>query len=191
MARLPLTQATKEQKLLVNKLFGQGKTNIQIAQALGLEERQIGPIKAHFTRGTYPREKADTLEAVEALEKTTLSLERDLQRALRSNIGQLEAGLKVVDGGKEQAVPSGRIDILAEDSDGTTVVIELKVGTAERDAVGQILSYMGNISETTPDVRGIIVAMDFAPPVISAARFSGKIRLLSYTINFSFERVGV
>ena len=67
-----------------------------------------------------------------------IGLERDLQNALRANISQLQEGLKVTDGGKERAVPSGRIDILAVASDGTHVVIELKAGVADRDAVGQI-----------------------------------------------------
>jgi len=34
-------------------------------------------------------------------------LERDLQKALRSNIQQLEAGLKIIDGGSEQSVGDG------------------------------------------------------------------------------------
>ena len=53
-------------------------------------------------------------------------LERDLQKALRANIGQLETGLKIVDGGTEKNVPAGRIDITAEDPGGTTVVIEVR-----------------------------------------------------------------
>jgi RecB family endonuclease NucS len=60
---------------------------------------------------------------------TEFGLERDLQLALRSNINQLEAGLTISDGGKEQIVESGRIDITAKDRDGATVVIELKGGS--------------------------------------------------------------
>jgi hypothetical protein len=56
----------------------------------------------------------------------TFGLERDLQTALRKNIEQLEHGLKIIDGGKEQRVAAGYIDITAEDEHGNTVVIELK-----------------------------------------------------------------
>ena len=94
MNQFSLIPATQQQKIQVNELNKQGKSNTQIAQAVGLDRKQIAPIKAHFSRGTYGSAMADTLEAVEALEKTTLSLERDLQRALRSNIAQLEAGLR-------------------------------------------------------------------------------------------------
>jgi hypothetical protein len=56
----------------------------------------------------------------------TFSLERDLQVVLRRSIAQLEPGLTIIDGGVEPSVPSGRIDILAEDRAGARVVIELR-----------------------------------------------------------------
>ena len=87
-----------------------------------------------------------------------MGLERDLQIALRSKIEQLDPGLTVIDNGAERSVDSGRIDITARDSWGTTVVIELKTGVAGQKAVAQILSYMGDVSEEDGDVRGILVA---------------------------------
>jgi hypothetical protein len=97
-------------------------------------------------------------EAVE----TTFSLERDLQNALRANIDQLESGLTIMDGGNERKVASGFIDITARDQTGATVVIELKkAGVSDRDAVGQILGYMGDLMESTRSVRGILVAGEF------------------------------
>ena len=88
------------------------------------------------------KEASEILETAEAKE-ATLSLERDLQAALRSDIEQLENGLAISDGGKEKIGPSGRIDILAIDARKQIVVIELKVGTAEHEVISQILSYMG------------------------------------------------
>jgi RecB family endonuclease NucS len=134
-------------------------------------------------------ETADKQELAEA-KVTLFDLERDFQRALRANIIQIEPGLKTIDGGTERTVPSGgRIDILAEDSAGTTVVIELKVGTADRGAVAQLIQYMGDISETAPTVRGIVVAGDFAPSAIAAARMVPRVRLLKYSYKFSFGPV--
>ena len=52
--------------------------------------------------------------------------------------------MKVTDGGKEQHVPAGFIDITAEDEHGTTVVLELKAGTADRETIGQILAAAGD-----------------------------------------------
>ena len=63
-----------------------------------------------------------------------IGLERDQQATLRYSIEQLEPGLTIIDGGTERSVASGFIDITAEAADGTFVVIELKAGTARRDA---------------------------------------------------------
>ena len=65
-----------------------------------------------------------------------IGLERDLQAALRDCIEQLESGLHVTDGGNERSVASGFIDITAKDRDDKVVVIELKAGTARRQAIG-------------------------------------------------------
>ena len=117
-------------------------------------------------------------------------LERDLQLALRGNIDQLEAGLSIVDGDKEQTVASGRIDITARDQHGITVVIELKAGIADRDAVGQILAYVGDLMDKEPGVRGVLVAREFTPRAVSAARAAAKVRLVRCGFRFNFEIVG-
>ena len=142
------------------------------------------------------REDVDAVAAVEAENEvadafdTAFGLERDLQLALRRNIEQLEPGLTVIDGDREQIVASGRIDITARDRDGTTVVIELKAGTADRDAIGQILSYMGDLTDGTTRLRGIIVAREFSTRAIAAARVVPNIRLVRYGFRFSFDIVG-
>jgi len=119
-----------------------------------------------------------------------LSLERDLQAALRRSITQLEPGLTIIDGGAERQVPSGRIDILAQHTAGALVVIELKAVRAPRDAVAQILAYMGDLAvESGAEVRGLLIAPDFDPRAIAAARMVPALRLIRFSFNFSFERV--
>jgi RecB family endonuclease NucS len=123
-------------------------------------------------------------EAVE----TTFELQRDLQNALRGNIDQLEPGLTITDGGDERKVASGFIDITARDRSGATVVIEpKKAGVSDRDAIGQILGYMGNLMEGTQSVRGILVAGEFSPRIIAAARAVPNLSLVKYAFKFSFE----
>ena len=115
-------------------------------------------------------------------------LERDLQRALRTNIVQLEPELIITGGGSERTVDAGRIDITAEDANGNIVVIELKAGTAQPDAIPQLLAYMGTIEN--PDdkpVRGILVANDFAPRVVQAANAVPNIALKAYSFQFNFQ----
>lgn len=169
-------------------LIREGKlTREQIAAKVGVSPGTVSAIKAHLTMGTYePSEAEEVIEAIE----TTFGLERDLQIALRSNIEQLEQGLKIIDEGKELTTEVGRIDITAEDQQGAIVVIELKAGTATHDCIAQILSYMGAISEKEQKpVRGILVAGDFPTRIIFAARAVPNLQLRKYTFRFSFEVV--
>ena len=123
-------------------------------------------------------------------ETARFSMEKDLQAALRAEIGQLEPGLEVADGGVERSVASGRIDILARDGAGTAVVIELKSVAAPAQTLGQIAAYMGDLIEGgEAQVRGIIVAPGFHPRLVSACRVVPAIRLVRYAFRFSFETV--
>jgi len=69
-------------------------------------------------------------------------------------------------------------------------VIELKAGTADREAIAQILSYMGDLqAETGDSVRGIVIARDFTPRAIAASTPVPNIELRKYGFNFSFKKV--
>jgi len=166
-------------------MIREGRDSKEISAKTGLSLRTVAAIRANSTMGRYPLGPEETETITDALE-TTFGLERDLQRALRSNIEQLEAGLMILDGGNEKSVPSGRIDITAQDNRGTTVVIELKAGEADRGAVGQLLSYIGDLSGEKP-ARGILVAGDFTKRAISAARVVPSLELRRYSFKFSFE----
>ena len=142
----------------------------------------------------YKRKYADHAEAASPEpqkeddgQARLIGLERDLQAALRDNIEQLEAGLEIIDSGTERSVASGFIDITAKASDGSIVVIELKTGTARRDAIAQILSYMGDVfDEEATSVRGILVAGDFDRRARAAARVVSSLALRSYRVKFEF-----
>ena len=123
------------------------------------------------------------------LEKQRLSLERDMQTALRRDISRLEPGLIIIDDGAERAVLSGFIDILARDASGASVVIELKAGKTNDRVIGQVLGYMGNIAdEDEPEaVRGIIVAHAFDQRTKPAARAVPDLRLVRYAVSFTFQ----
>jgi endonuclease len=119
-----------------------------------------------------------------------LSLERDMQAALRLNIEQLFGTLSIIDDGAERSVESGFIDITCEDSaDGALVVIELKAGKADSRAIGQILGYMGDLADEEPGrvVRGILVAHAFDQRARSAARVVPALQLMRYAVEFRFE----
>ena len=116
-----------------------------------------------------------------------LSLERDMQVALRRNISSLESTLRIIDDGAERAVDSGFIDITCED-DNSIVVVELKAGKTDSRAIAQILGYMGDLQEEddTKPVRGILVAHDFDKRTKSAASVVPTLSLVKYSIEFKF-----
>jgi hypothetical protein len=181
---------TRNSELEILLLLREGIEPLEIARRTGASRGRIGAIAAHLARGTYKSvENAEILDELETTEETKFGLERDLQNALRRHIGDLEPGLSIIDAGNERRVPSGFIDIAAQDRDGATVAIELKAGTADRDAVGQILSYMGDLMEGAVSVRGILVAGDFTPRAVAAVRAAPNVRLVRYAFRFSFETV--
>jgi hypothetical protein len=176
---------TNEQVLAqVRRKYPSGRTKIASISWYRSKMKK-NPESADDSRELADSEVGDLVD--EAVE-TTFGLERDLQNALRANIDQLEPGLTVTDGGNERKVASGFVDITARDRSGATVVIELKkAGASDRDTIGQILGYMGDLMEGTESVRGILVAGEFSPRVIAAAKAVPNLRLVKYAFRFSFE----
>ena len=124
----------------------------------------------------------------ERREGKQFEVERHLQEELRKEIGQLESGLTIIDGGGEKSVESGFIDILARDQSGAMVVIELKSGPAKREAIGQIVGYIGDLmsEEPTTQIRGILVAADFDKSCRSGVRAIPALKLMQYRFSFTF-----
>lgn len=165
---------------------------LKLATGLNLDEfKSVEARKTLNGLGFDLREEEAAADDVDDADEVdpTFRIERDLQAALRkkNNIEQIEPRLKIIDGGKEQIVESGRIDITAEDNDGVTVVIELKAVKAGRRAIGQILAYMGDLSDGKKQIRGILVAEDFSPQAVAAARIVPNLQLKKYNFKFVFE----
>jgi RecB family endonuclease NucS len=183
-----MTPVTPEQSAEIHRLHGEGVSREEIARQLGVTPGQVASVLAWIKiRERQPGRDPETEDAIE----TTFGLERDLQEWLRRNIADLEPGLSISDGGREQKVAAGFIDITGRDCNGAAVVLELKAGAADRDAVGQILAYMGDLMATEKSVRGILVAGDFSPRAIAAARAARNVKLIRYGIRFSFAPVSV
>ena len=126
----------------------------------------------------------------EAAQEVTFTLERDLQRALRQAIQSIELGLEITDGGKERHTVAGFVDITSRDAQGRSVIIELKAPTAKPEVIAQTLAYMEAVqTEDKKEVRGIIVASDFADRVKLAARQIPNLKLIKYSIQFNFDSV--
>jgi len=120
----------------------------------------------------------------------SLTMERDLELFLYNDIRSLDPGLDLPEEleTRQYSVSSGRLDILARDSSGLYVVIELKAGTAKDQALVQLLAYMDDISvQFNADTRGILVAHGFGDKLIRASKRVPSVKLMKYDITFSFS----
>jgi len=134
----------------------------------------------------------DSIESdVEETIDASLSLERDLHSFLARSVNIIEPGLVLQSDGIEYQIDAGRIDLLAKDINGQLVVIELKAGIAKDAALGQLLGYIGCISENNEKaiVRGILIASDFDKRVIYGAKALPQIKLVKYKVSFQLEEI--
>lgn len=185
------TILSEEQKNQVIHLF-RSKPEMslkEIVEILNFPMECVRSLKAHFTMGSYDK---DDLEENKLDFEISLSMERDLQAFLLNDLNQVEQGLKLYENGKEFFIDVGRIDILAIDKNNDFVVIELKAGKAKDNAIGQLLGYMGYVSEKiakNKKVRGYIIANDFEDRLKYAVKNLKDVRLKAYNVNFSFKDI--
>ncbi len=144
-----------------------------------------------------PSEGSPVEELEDAL-SSTFALESHLQHFLVRNLEPVEKGLKPYRSEKESLEyriddGKGRIDILAVDSNGNYVVIELKLGTGRNKAIGQLLYYMGwidaNLSpKEGKNCRGILIASEISDDLKLAVRRTLGISIYRYSLSFSLEK---
>lgn len=122
--------------------------------------------------------------------ESSLSLERDLEDQIVNHLDLLEPGLVLVS--RQESSDVGRLDLLARDNEGRTVIIELKAGEAKDSSIGQIARYMGWYGQKEGKVpRAVLVASGFSEPVRYAAKAIPGLRLVTYQVQFSFEEATV
>jgi RecB family endonuclease NucS len=130
--------------------------------------------------------QTDGNDDTEQLIEASLSLERDLEANLVRDLGAIEPGLTFVD--RQVTNDVGRIDVLARDRSGTTVILELKVGEATDASIGQIARYLGWYARQGK-VRGILIAADFPEKVKYAASAIPNLALRRFQVRFQFDSV--
>lgn len=137
-------------------------------------------------------------EDTDALGSSAFAYERDLRNYLAKNLSVIEPGLKLFEeegiNGIEFPVGGRFIDILALDSKGAFVVIELKVSRGYDRVVGQLMRYMAwirkNQAEPDQKVRGIIVAREISKDLLLACSLLADAQLFEYELSLILTRVG-
>jgi len=135
-----------------------------------------GELVVHSSRSTPDEELSVRFEAVEQVsryavtDESTLSVEgteEDLRQRVLADPALVETGFEPR--ATERDTPAGAVDIYGVDSDGRTVVVELKRRRVGPDAVGQLGRYVDALRRDSHDgasIRGILVA----PSVTDRAR---------------------
>lgn len=148
----------------------------------------------------YPGDNLEELvkeEVQEVVEQGSpeFAYEKDLQNYLSKNLYLIESGLTLFEdegiNGLEFPVGGRFIDILATDSNGSYVVIELKVSKGYDRVVGQLLRYMAwirqNQTEPGQSVRGIIIARHISEDLQLACSGVDGVQLFEYELSVSLR----
>jgi hypothetical protein len=142
-------------------------------------------------------EGEDTEDADNYSEKQ-FAYERDLHNYLVNNLVKIERGLRLYqanDGtsGNEFPVDENgrRIDILALDSKGTPVVIELKVSRGHERTIGQALYYAEMVKKLLRfnAVRIVIIASEISKELALATESLPNVELFEYKISMELSKV--
>lgn len=144
-------------------------------------------------------EEMEEDDRVPATTKDKFSYEDDLENFIIENFDQLGLGdgIKIYtdqngERGQYYSTDVGEIDILALDSCGNFIVIELKSDYARDKAVGQVLRYMGwvqkNLATQGQMVRGIIICgRDDKGLIAAASTVADKIDIKIYRLNIELR----
>jgi RecB family endonuclease NucS len=115
-------------------------------------------------------------------------IEKEMQAAIRRDLGAIETALAAVDDGIEVTTATGRVDILARDATGILTAIELKAGPCPSGALEQVLGYAQALSdERNEEVRAILIAGSFNDRQKAASKRAVGLVLKTYTYQMSYS----
>jgi len=124
--------------------------------ALQLSARKLKP-KETLNVTLYSVEGLHSYPMMETADLRLFGSERELSNQLMQDLSFLEPGLKPLN--QEALFRKGVVDILAEDSKGRLVVIEVKRRQAGYNAVMQLQRYMKQVEKIKgKETRGLLVA---------------------------------
>ena len=185
----------KEAKAFINKK--EYKVAAAIERKVESASKRNEPIK----QITVPETDAVSDEAIEKITKKIaggqqFSSEKLLEDelAMRIDAGIPVFGLKLKiyrrhgEYGRQYIIPIGRLDLLAEDSEGNLYIIELKKDSGYDDPYKQTAEYVDWFEKnhkTKKKIFGIICLNNPTEKVIKAVKKDPRIRLFNYAISYN------
>lgn len=135
----------------------------------------------------------------EEVDSSAFAYESHLRDYLKDNLHKIEQGLRLYTDEEDPSITGvefdaggKRIDILALDSHGDYVIIELKVSKGHEKVIGQLLRYKAWIRKNLAEdqkVRGIIIAKDISEDLLLAASEAFDIDIYTYDLKVDLRKI--
>jgi Holliday junction resolvase-like predicted endonuclease len=129
------------------------------------------------------------IHSVEMVSTTVASItENDLEKYLMKNLDRIEEGLRYMD--RQVSIKDGRIDILARDKNGETVIIELKV-QEDKELIWQAIYYPLQFKRERHEthVRMMTVSPHYPTHILSVLKELKDVEIIEFKPLVEFGRI--
>lgn len=138
-------------------------------------------------------------DEIEPVDSARFALEKHLEEFIEANFSRIDFGRHIElfqndqSSGRQFPTTIGTIDLLATDLEtGEFVVIELKKNRSDDAVVGQILRYMGWVSENLDNGRGRVSGVIIVPESSDRLRYALKmvpnVSVFTYSVSFGLAK---
>ncbi len=152
------------EKLSLNIKFPNGKTETQAIGSTTRSWRELTDDDVRVLLETIKSsgKEGKTINVILSTDEVTEIIEKDIEKFIEKNPSLV--GENLILKGRQVDTPVGRIDLIFEDKNGNSIIIELKLNKIGREAIKQLNRYMDWArKETNKNVTGVIVCKGIMP----------------------------
>ncbi len=152
------------EKLSLNIKFPNGKTETQAIGSATRSWRELTDDDVRVLLETIKSsdKEGKTMNVILSTDEVTEIIEKDVEKFIEKNPNLV--GENLILKGRQVDTPVGRIDLIFEDKNGNSIIIELKLNKIGREAIKQLNRYMDWArKETNKNVTGVIVCKGIMP----------------------------
>jgi len=169
------------EKLSLDIKFPEGRTEEQSISSATRAWRELNKKDVDILLSAIQSSESDIkyLYTILSTDEVKEIIEKNLEDFIEKNTRLI--GEKLIYKARQFYTPSGRIDLLLEDPDGTPVIVELKMNKIGREAINQLRRYMDWIDKDThKKSRGILVCKGVMPAFEEDFKNLSRIKIYCY-----------
>ena len=178
------------EKLSLDIKFPEGRTEEQSISSATRAWRELNEkdVDILFSAIQSSESGSENIDTILSTDEVTEIIEKDLEDFIEKNTQLIGEKLKYK--ARQFYTPSGRIDLLLEDPDGTPVIVELKMNKIGREAINQLRRYMDWINnDTHRKSRGILVCKGVMPAFEEDFKKLSGIKIYRYGWELKIEQL--